>query len=48
MPDFPSRARLAGLRWHFKIKLAHEAVVAGLEVCARLALSCHNSTSPYK
>ena len=45
-PNFPSRARLAGLRWHLKPKLAHEAVVAGLEVRTRLALFCHYSIPP--
>jgi len=46
MPDFPSRARLAGLRWHLKLKLAREAVVAGLEVRTRHALLCHYTLSP--
>lgn len=48
MPDFPSRARLAGLRWHLKLKLAPDAVVAGLEVRTRHALLCHYTLSPYK
>lgn len=43
MPDFPSRARLAGLRWHLKLKLAPEAIVAGLEVRTRHTLLCRYS-----
>jgi hypothetical protein len=44
MPDFPGRTRLPGFRWHLKPKLAHEALVTGLEVRTRLALFCHYSS----